>query len=383
MESSLSGPAGSLQAVLGPAQEGPLVAGLPAVLRAAQRIAEDLPVDRIILRQAPPGFARRWSRQLDGCNGTRVDCADNGGGPSREGRDPLLEVCGRGLPRSGALARFLDEARAADGPARWVRQGEVLAVYHPAGSGPGGREARDFEAGAADWLAFDEPDAVPRAEAELFASLAKDTDGYIARFDRRISVALSRWLLRTPVTPNHITTASLALGLLGAALLGFGSYPLQLSGAVILWFCCILDGCDGEVARLKMLCSRSGADYDLGADHLTHLAIFVAIPFGVRAADPQARVLLPGALMVSGLAASMLTVWWTILRRPAQSLGRARLFFERVASRDYVYLILALVAVRRLHWFLWAAAFGAHCFNLAIWWLFLRYPDAAEPAPAS
>jgi phosphatidylglycerophosphate synthase len=179
-------------------------------------------------------------------------------------------------------------------------------------------------------------------------------------------------MLRTPITPNHITTAGLLLSLLGAAGLAFGSYATQVLGVLLLWFCCILDGCDGEVARLKLMCSRSGGDYDLAADHVSHLAVFVAIPLAVRAADPGASILLPGALIVTGAAASAFSVWWLILRRPQEHPGPIQIFVERVASRDYVYLIAAFVVLRKLRWFLWAAAFGAHLFNLALWWLQLR-----------
>ena len=151
---------------------------------------------------------------------------------------------------------------------------------------------------------------------------------------------------------------------------------------LLLWFCSILDGCDGEVARLKLLCSRSGAAFDLGSDHVAHLAIFAAIPFAVLSADPQARVLLPGILMVSGMLACMFTVWKLILRHPLPAADPMRIVFERIASRDYVYLILALVLIRKLHWFLWAAAFGTHFFNLFLWWTFMRRSKISQPSVA-
>ncbi|MDD5629601.1 MAG: CDP-alcohol phosphatidyltransferase family protein [Elusimicrobia bacterium] len=374
-----------LQVLLGPARDRPRIAFVPAVLRAAQRIAEDLSPQSIILLDAGPDFARDWSRQMAGLGAERVECAPPGGVAQRLAPGvPLLEVSSDGLPRDGSLRRFLSQARAEGRPARWMRQGKVLASFHPSpdsyAAGAGAAAGRDFEAGEEDWLSLQDADAVPRAERALFASLVKDTDGFLARFDRRMSVSLSRLLLRTPATPNAITAASLALGLLGAAWLAFGSYPFQVLGAFLLWFCCILDGCDGEVARLKLMCSKSGAAFDLGADHVAHMAIFVAIPFAVHTADPQAEVLLPGILMVAGMAVSMFTVWWLILRRPGRPFGATQLFFERVASRDYVYLIAFLAVIRKLHWFLWAAAFGIQVFNLALWCMALRRPADPERA---
>ena len=362
----------SLQVVLGPARESPLIASVPPVLRAAQRAVDEAAPELIVLSGAGGDFARRWGRQMAGLGARRVECAPAGAAAARPGPGTaVLTLSADGLPRIGALTRFLSQARAAEGPARWLRAGEVLAAYAPR-DGAGEDGGRDIEAAPGDWISFAEPGAAARAEAELFASLAKDNDGFIARFDRSLSIPISRLLLRTSATPNGVTTASLLLGLAGAALLALGSYPVQVLGAALLWFCCILDGCDGELARLKLLCSDSGARYDLQADHIAHLAVFIAIPLAVRASDPQARVLLPGLLMVSGMVACMLTVWWLFLRRPGKCPGGAQLFFERVASRDYVYLILFLTVIKKLHWFLWAAAFGAHLFNLTLWWMFLR-----------
>ncbi|MBI5240778.1 MAG: CDP-alcohol phosphatidyltransferase family protein [Elusimicrobia bacterium] len=367
-----------LQVVLGPAWGTPLVASVPAVLRAAQRAAEELSPQGIVISGADGDFARLWGRQIAGLGAQRVECSPEGGAAARLAPGTaVLTLSAQGLPRAGALASFLSRAQATGGPARWLRGGETLATYEPSPGAAGPRAARDLEAAPEEWLAFVEPGAAARAEAELYAGLIKDTDGFIARFDRRISIRISRLLLRTPATPNDITTASLLLGLAGASLLAFGSHPVQVLGAGLLWFCCILDGCDGEVARLKLLCSESGARYDLQADHIAHLAVFIAVPLAVRTADPGARVLLPGVLLVSGLAASMFSVWWLILRRSGEGPGPLGLFVERVASRDYVYLILVLTVLGKLHWFLWAAAFGIHIFNLVLWTLALRRPRRA------
>ena len=59
---------------------------------------------------------------------------------------------------------------------------------------------------------------------------------------RPIAVHLARW-----ATPNQITAASLAVGLLGVACAAFGgAYGL----AVVFWLASrVLDGLDGAVAR--------------------------------------------------------------------------------------------------------------------------------------
>lgn len=194
----------------------------------------------------------------------------------------------------------------------------------------------------------------------------RPTDGYIARYDRALSGAVTKVLLPFPVTPNAITTACLFFGLWGAWALASGSPRRQLAGAALLWFCAILDGCDGEVARLKNQSTRFGAAYDEASDHLANLAVFIAIPLGVHRLHPQMNVALPGALLVSGVAISAAAVWALVLHAPRNLRERYPLIIERLASRDFVYLILLACALGHLEWFLWAAAVGSHLFYVGL-----------------
>ncbi|MDE2491495.1 MAG: CDP-alcohol phosphatidyltransferase family protein, partial [Elusimicrobia bacterium] len=216
------------------------------------------------------------------------------------------------------------------------------------------------------------PSAAAAAAETLYARLAKDNDGYLARLDRRLSLVLTRLMLPWPITPNQVTAASLVLGLLGAWWLAAPSAERQLWGALLLWFCCLLDGCDGEIARLKLHQTRWGGEFDLLADHVAHLATFVALPIGVARLHPGVDWRLPGVLLVTGFLACGFSVWWLVLRVPEERRGPLALVVERIASRDYVYLILALTLVGRLDWFVWTAAVGSHGFWAALWWLSWR-----------
>ena len=51
---------------------------------------------------------------------------------------------------------------------------------------------------------------------------------------------------------------------------------------------------------------------------------------------------------------------------PDRRSGLARMV-ERVASRDYVYVLIVLAALGRLEWFIWAAAIGANLFWAGVW----------------
>jgi phosphatidylglycerophosphate synthase len=67
--------------------------------------------------------------------------------------------------------------------------------------------------------------------------------------------AIVRRLVDTPVTPNHVTFFSLAIGLAAAAFLYLGWWALALPVMFLVGW---LDGVDGKMARLRLQYSRIG-----------------------------------------------------------------------------------------------------------------------------
>ncbi len=69
--------------------------------------------------------------------------------------------------------------------------------------------AANDTAGASVGVAVASAADLPRAESFLLKGLVKDTEGFMSRhFDRRISLAVSRRLAGTRVTPNQMTLVS-------------------------------------------------------------------------------------------------------------------------------------------------------------------------------
>ncbi len=118
------------------------------------------------------------------------------------------------------------------------------------------------------WVDVDDPNMARRAEDALLARVGgKATDGPISRYlNRPLSTRLTRWLVRYPVTPNHVTLAAFALSLLGALLFLLGRYPALVLGGLLAQIASIVDGCDGEIARLKYLKSAYGGWLDAVLD---------------------------------------------------------------------------------------------------------------------
>jgi phosphatidylglycerophosphate synthase len=145
-----------------------------------------------------------------------------------------------------------------------------------------------------------------RAERALFRALRKPQDGWTSRWlNRYVSLAISRWLVKTPLRPNQVSVLILAVGLLGAWLASRGTYLEMVSGAFLFQMQSILDGCDGEMSRITYRGSLAGEWLDTVGDDLTNYGFFAGAAWGLHAATGQLLYLVAGAVTVScGLLAS-------------------------------------------------------------------------------
>jgi phosphatidylglycerophosphate synthase len=119
-------------------------------------------------------------------------------------------------------------------------------------------------------------DAGARAAAEaLWKSCRKPVDGVVSRnLNRYISLALSRRLVDTRITPNHVSVLCIALGVLSGVLAAQGGYGYLLAGAALFKLNSILDGIDGELARVRWQQSRAGELLDSAGDNLANFSFF-------------------------------------------------------------------------------------------------------------
>ena len=126
-----------------------------------------------------------------------------------------------------------------------------------------------------------------RANRVLFLSLIKPIDGVISKkINRKVSLAITRLLIHTPVSPNGLTLAIMLLGVLSGVAAYFAEYWWSLVLAGFLFQTqSMLDGCDGEIARLKYQFSTKGQWLDSIGDDVTNYVFCLGLSFG------QARVL--------------------------------------------------------------------------------------------
>lgn len=119
-----------------------------------------------------------------------------------------------------------------------------------------------------------------------------------------------RPLRRTAVTPNHVTTARLVVGLAAAAAFGVGRSPWHYAGSGLFLVSMLLDRADGELARLTGRSSRWGHRYDLVADAVANACTFLGIAIGLRESLLGLWALLLGGSAGAGIGA----VLWLMMQ---------------------------------------------------------------------
>jgi phosphatidylglycerophosphate synthase len=126
-------------------------------------------------------------------------------------------------------------------------------------------------------------------------------------WDARLARRLVAPLVSSWVTPNHLTTLRLGVGLAAAAAFIPGSFGWSNIAGLLLVLSNFLDHTDGELARMSGKTSRFGHLYDLASDAVVTILLFIAIGIGV-AAKPGIDIGLPPALLglVAGSAIALI-----------------------------------------------------------------------------
>jgi phosphatidylglycerophosphate synthase len=188
-----------------------------------------------------------------------------------------------------------------------------------------------------------DPADLARAQAVLEATLSIPADSGMDRLlHRRCSRWVTRFLVRTGLTPNHVSLASLAIGL-GAIWCFWAATPASAFVGVILYaLACIVDHADGELARLTFQESRVGAVLDWTIDTLIHAGLVLGI--GLTAGGPT--MLVVGLLGAAGVTLSALFARY--LPREIEIGAAAGGVLRNIANRDLFYLLLLGAATLRL-----------------------------------
>lgn len=108
--------------------------------------------------------------------------------------------------------------------------------------------------------------------------LGRDADGLIAyAINRPCSLFISKRIANSFITPNMVTVFGLILGLGAAALMFFGIPWMMVLGVVLWQISSMVDGIDGELARMRMSPSHKGEWFDTVADDITNITFMFGL----------------------------------------------------------------------------------------------------------
>lgn len=121
------------------------------------------------------------------------------------------------------------------------------------------------------WQDIDTPEDLREARRLLRRSLPKSTDGPVSRYlNRPISTRLSMALAPLRPSPNLLSFVAFVFGILAACLL---AAERPLIGGILVHVHSVLDGIDGESARLQLRTNPRGATLDNVLDRIVDAAI--------------------------------------------------------------------------------------------------------------
>jgi len=207
------------------------------------------------------------------------------------------------------------------------------------------------------WQDVDETGSLAEANKRLWHLVEKPRDGVVSRLvNRKISGFITRRICSWGVRPNHVTLFNLFLSALAACLMAAGHL---LAGGIAAQLYSIVDGVDGELARLKHQGSWFGGWLDNLTDRLCDWMLICGAAWSTTSlgAEAQTAWILMSAALISN-------IWyWTamdsllvsgVLRSNKTPRGRLaaveKWFYERgmvfgITHDSYILILAAGVAL--------------------------------------
>ncbi|MFY9433017.1 MAG: sugar phosphate nucleotidyltransferase [Thermacetogeniaceae bacterium] len=154
------------------------------------------------------------------------------------------------------------------------------------------------------WIDVDDYESYKQCEKLLLKSLVPPKDGIVSRLiNRKVSLRITKLLAPTRVTPNQITFLSLLTAVASAVSFAMAS---PLVGGLLAQFTSMLDGVDGEIARLKFLKSKFGEIFDSILDRYGDFLILIGMAYSWYSTTGHIAALIVGAAALMGAPMSLI-----------------------------------------------------------------------------
>ena len=204
-------------------------------------------------------------------------------------------------------------------------------------------------------------------------------DGIVSRYlNRPLSRPAARALRGTPLTPNAVTAFTLVLAVATGLMIAAG---WNIAGGILIQAVSVIDGVDGELARLKSQATRFGGVFDAVTDRYADAVMLAGMTVYAVRFESHSHAEFVGLLALS----ATLIVSYSRARIEADlpdvtESGRLDSIFG-LASRDVRSLIAAVGTVAGQCW--WTLIILAAVSAATIAWrlLYLRVTVGARRLP--
>jgi len=205
------------------------------------------------------------------------------------------------------------------------------------------------------YILIDSTGSLRSAEGALGEAIRLKAHTWVAReINKRISIRMSRILACVGISPNAISFFGLMLAAAAALFAALGTHAGFIAGGLLLQLNSVLDGSDGEVARLTYRTSEVGRKLDIIIDYLSILMFTGGAVIGVYRYG-MTEFALYGAVIIAVSLIAVLFLGFIFRRSPARHLMMEdeEGFIERVvpkgfgmSAKDLFYKILFCLSRR-------------------------------------
>jgi len=199
------------------------------------------------------------------------------------------------------------------------------------------------------WQDIDECSDISCAENKMLSTLPSPTDGVVSTYiNRRISIPITKFISRFSISPNQVSFFVSIVGILSGVLF-FLRRPLP--AGVLAQVNSILDGVDGEIARLKHVHSTLGGLLDSILDRYVDTVILAGLVYYafLRTRSLWALVLGTAALAATPLSMTLKDRFYLYFGSPYNSRRMDGIIKFLLPNRDgRLFLIMIGGIVPRL-----------------------------------
>jgi phosphatidylglycerophosphate synthase len=182
-----------------------------------------------------------------------------------------------------------------------------------------GDRNRHYLSEGEDGLIIQKFSEIKIAEHMLTENIRTNTQTFVAReINKRISLPISLWLAKFRVTPNTITAVNICIGLCAGIGAAGRTYTGVLLGAILFQTASVIDGCDGEVAKLTFRTSKFGQYIDSVSDNLSLAAFLTGMMIHQYRIGHSYAAFIFGGLLITG-ALAILALMSDYLKRNSDS----------------------------------------------------------------